>query len=290
MTGFGIAVGDYQSRTVKVEIKTLNSRFREFTVHSPHSLFVLEEEVKRKVAMAVNRGRIEIWLQLEESVNSPGRLILNKVKAQRAFDLLAEMRDALFMNDPITLEHLISLNVLTEEEQDSLEDEELAGIKPVILELTERALQEVINFRLKEGAELARDLRHRLGLLQAGIEAVAPLAVKANGALFAKLSSRLAELLQNQLDPVKLAQDVASLTERMDITEEITRFSGHIEAFKRALAETGPKGRSLDFILQELNREVNTMGSKAQLAEISAEVLKIKSELEKMREQVQNIE
>jgi uncharacterized protein (TIGR00255 family) len=288
MTGYGEAMGIYQGQPVKVEIRTLNNRYRDMVIRGPRCLTAAEEPLKKILSAQINRGRTEMWVQIDPANQAGGRLVLNLPKAMEAVDLLNQLKTETSIDEPITLAHLLSLNVLSEPDIES--DFDLESFWPVVNELTQKALSQVLDFRTQEGLALEKDLLNRLDLLESGLKTVIPWTEKANDAIFQKLSKRLADLIQDKLDMTKLTQDVALLADKMDISEEITRFSGHIAAFRRILTEPGPIGRRLEFLLQELHREANTMGAKSQTPEITQEVLIFKSELEKMREQIQNIE
>jgi uncharacterized protein (TIGR00255 family) len=271
-----------------MEIKTLNNRFRDIFLHTPRSLMGLEDLIRKLISQSADRGRIEVWIQIDAPAEDCGTLKLHMNKAEAAFDLLNKLQTGLYMNDPVTLAHLLSLNVITEESPEPEID--LPEIRPLIEELTRTAMKGVVQFRLQEGRELENDLAGHLRFLEEARLVLESQAGQANEASCQKLKARLEELLQNAVDPARLAQEAAILAERMDISEEITRFGSHLKAFALFLNEKDPVGRRMEFLLQELNREVNTMGSKSAGALLTDTVLSLKGVLEKMREQVQNIE
>jgi uncharacterized protein (TIGR00255 family) len=291
MTGFGSAAGEVVNYSCRLEIKTLNNRFKEFVVRSPHLLFLLEEPIKKLISSQVHRGRVELWVQMEAEFADTG-YALNLESTREIGRLLNQIRDELGLDSPITIEDVLKFNVIVPSKslaESGPTDSEL--VRDGVLALVGQALEQLVAMRISEGLVLAQDLEARLEILVQWTEELKKLAVNAPLAAAKRYQLRLEELAETLIDPARLAQEAAISAEKMDITEEITRFGSHIQSFGHILTQADqPVGRRLEFLLQEMVREVNTMGAKCQSKPIADLVLNFKSELEKMREQVLNIE
>jgi uncharacterized protein (TIGR00255 family) len=231
---------------------------------------------------------VELWLLVEPGGGASG-LSLDLEAAREAKRLLESLRSELGLEEPVALEHLLRFNVIAAaKDQAPADSDALVG---AFMELAAKALDQLMAMREAEGAVLAGDLSRRLATLAGWLDEIKELAADAPVAATKRYQARLEELAETLSDPARLAQEAAILAEKMDITEEITRFGSHIKSVQALLAQAGdPIGRRLEFILQEMVREVNTMGSKSQSKPISDLVLNFKSELEKIREQALNIE
>jgi uncharacterized protein (TIGR00255 family) len=288
MTGYGVANKEIGAQSVTLEIRSLNGRFREVVARLPSNLLALEEPLKKIVGTQINRGRVELRLQIDTPKGALLGLAFDPIKADNAMELLNKLIYQTGVDEPISLTHLLTLGVLNEDPGRALIGPE--DLKPFVESLAEEALCQLVSFRNREGEELEKDLKIRLNLMGQAMDRIKGLANEANDILFQRQKERLLELTQKALEPERVAQEAAILAERQDITEEITRFCGHLTAFRQTLAEKGPIGRRLEFLLQELGREANTMGSKSQWGPLTEEVLFLKGELEKAREQALNIE
>ena len=288
MTGFGSAAGLWAGRTVTVEVKSVNSRFREVAARLPKICSPLEEAVKKQVAARLERGRVDLWVQFDDREARPPAVRVDYELARTLAERLNELKERLNLAGAATLGHLLTLGVVGREEDPAPDLEEL---KSVLEPLVGTAVEALVAMREAEGRNLGRDLARRLDILAGLNRRVGEAAAGAPEALLARLRNRLAELGAGlTVDPGRLAQEAALLADRADITEEVVRLDSHLAGFRRLLDSPEPVGRRLDFLLQEMGREVNTMGSKAQDLDVTALVLDMKAELEKMREQVQNIE
>lgn len=287
MTGFGSASGEFAGRTLTVEVKSVNNRFREVVTRMPKVCAPLEESIKKLVAARVERGRVDLWVQLDDRELKRRSIKVDFEFAQEVRAMLSQLRDRLNLEGPITLDHVLNLGVVGQEEDAPALEELWAALSPLV----ENAVDALVTMREAEGGNLAGDLESRLNRLGVCNRKVEELASSAPDVLLEKLQNRLSELGAGvKVDQTRLAQEVALLADRVDITEEVVRFNSHLGRFSEILAGAGAAGRRLDFLLQEMGREVNTMGSKAQDLEVTGLVLDMKAELEKLREQVQNIE
>jgi uncharacterized protein (TIGR00255 family) len=287
MTGFGAARGASGAEELDVEIRSVNHKFCEVKVRAPRELGVLEVEVTRIVKERLARGGIEV--SLRRSGGSSGlapRIDLALAEAYaRAF---RELQARLGMPGPLALADVIAADGVVRLDERSVD---LDAAREATRRAVGAALDALVDMRVREGEALARDLAGRLALLErsvARIEALAPQSVEHQRA---RLAERVQELSRGvPLDPGRLEQEVALLADRTDVTEELTRLRSHVAQVRGLLDLAEPAGRKLDFLVQEMHREVNTIGSKSQSAEIAAVVVATKAEIERMREQVQNVE
>lgn len=288
MTGYG--KGEAQSGNVAliVEIKTVNHRYADITVKLPRTLMALENEIRRQIGQVLKRGKIDVFVNFGQAEETSVVPVLNRPLALAYRDLLTTMRNELGLSGGVTLEMIIA-------QKDVIQLREAEGsvemLQDRLLEALERALGQVAGMRRKEGEATAIDLRERLAQLESLLGAVEQRAPLIPQEWQAKLLERLARLQQNhEWEPQRIAQEVAIYADRCDISEELVRFRSHLGQFRGLFEDAEPVGRRMDFLVQELNREVNTMGSKSNDADLTRAVVAMKAELEKVREQVQNIE
>lgn len=287
MTGFGKAEVESPAGRIIVEIKSVNHRYGEVSVRLPRVVTLLESDVKKKVAERLKRGKIEVFIQLEPG----GQALVPEVNAGLARgyrDAFLSLKDELGFADEVTLAMILAQkDVLAAPESGTDSDEFRNRLMDAVGEATAR----LEAMRLEEGKALKGDMvsrRARLAELLEEIAARAPVVVADYGV---RLRERISQLMDGIApDEQRLAQELAIMADRSDITEELVRFRSHLAQLDAFLNEAEPVGRKLDFLLQELNREVNTIGSKANDARIAMLVVELKAELEKIREQVQNIE
>ena len=287
MTGFGRGSACVGTRTFSVEIRTLNHRFAEYSLHLPRELGEWEERIRRRLSAALARGRIEVWVNIRgESWPKAVRVDTKLAEAylQAAQSVAAEF-DLSFDVTPAIILRLPEVVVVEEQEVD------LEQWWPACADALDVALTKVIAMRRREGMALKEDVLHRLTLLNQLTKDIQSEAEAVPQIYQNKLQERLATIgAEGILDEMRVAQEVVLMAERADINEEVVRLFSHLEQLQAALEMNEPIGRRLEFLLQEANREVNTIGSKAQNKKISALVVQCKAELEKIREQAQNIE
>ena len=291
MTAYGRGEAEGPGQKWLVELRSLNHRFQELSLNLPKRLWGLEDRLRKLIKGRIFRGRLEMQLTWESLGDQALTLKVDPNLARQTAALLQELQAvaALAEPEPIRLEHLLHFSDLfiTKENQEF----ELEGTWEAIAQAVNQALEELEYMRLTEGHALAVDLALSLdGIYRqvARIRAQAPLLPQL---WREKVSARLAELLgEVGVDETRLAQEVAFLAERRDLSEELARLDSHLAQFAETLAVPGPVGRKQEFLLQEMLREANTIGSKAGDLLISQAVLEIKGFLERLREQVQNIE
>jgi uncharacterized protein (TIGR00255 family) len=289
MTGFGKRESLCQGTMVGVEVRSVNHRFCEIMVRLPKPLSGMELELKEQVKRTCERGRVELTVTVNGGGSGTNKVVqLDRAMASRYVQGLRELQREFKLSGTVDVNVVAGFRDLftTSEEATLIKD-----VPKVVEGLAQRALTDLEKMRRKEGAALQKDLLQRIHTVEGRLHTVhqrIPLALQASAD---RLKSRVAKLLEGErVNDDRVAQEVAMLAERSDVTEELTRLQSHLAQFRSALKSKEPVGKRLDFLLQEMGREVNTIGSKANDAEISSQVVELKSELEKIREQVQNIE
>ncbi|MCX7634171.1 MAG: YicC family protein [Syntrophales bacterium] len=288
MTGYGRSEDTKNGRKITVEMKSLNHRFLEVAVRLPAALSFLEPEVKKKVAESLSRGRVEVAVRIEGTEEGEGGLELNITAARRYYDLLLRLKDELGLSGEVDLAMMSSLRDVLVWRDAPTQPASLWRDVEVVLDDAVGALSAM---RLREGGILKEDLAKRMESIEVILEEIAKRTPEVVLEYRQRLIERIRELAAGiEIDEGRLCQEVAIMAEKSDITEEIVRLRSHIAQFSALLNEGGAVGRGLDFLLQEINREVNTIGSKSNDAVLAKHVVALKGELAKVREQVQNIE
>lgn len=289
MTGFGRGEAADERYKITVELKSVNNRYLEVAIHSPRLLLPLEHTIKSRVAKVAERGKVDVYVLVE----TVGECLptVNVDVALSAVYMQAAEQVAAAVNRPnnVTVSQLLGLpGVLATEKAVDDVDEAAA----VLDEALSRALEGFAAMRQLEGERLCRDLLGRRDTVCGLVAKIDALSVNVAADYQARLAARIGELLGGTapVDEARLANEVAYFADHACINEELIRLQSHLQQLADLLAGSGPCGRKLDFLLQEINREVNTVGSKANYLEISQLVIEAKSELEKIREQVQNLE
>lgn len=287
MTGYGIAQGKVADRRVVVETKSVNHKFCEVNLRLSPRFSFLEGKISEAAKAYFSRGRIDILVKEEPGAvrDAPARVDLVKLKAYHK--VLKEAAKALKISDEVGLDVLLTLPevVVTDEEEDLEKTwKQLDG-------LLKKSFGALEKMREHEGEGILTFLKSEIAVLDREVKGVISQIPDNVGHHRQQLQERIAKLAQGvELDPQRLAQEVAYFVDRTDISEELQRLQQHFKHFHEILKESGPQGRKLDFLLQEMNREANTLSAKAQSADISQRVVNCKHSLEKIREQVQNVE
>ena len=287
MTGFGAAEGAVAGGWIRFEIRTVNHRYFNLATKLPAELAVLEGELRERLRREFDRGHVAVQARWTEYPTVGAGFTVDLERARLVTERLRELQSALGLAGEVTVEMVArQSDVITSAGSDAAEIP-WGEVEPIVA----KAAAECRAMRAREGEVLAAELRHRLDLLEASGEQVA---VRAPDRLVRerdRLRAAVAELLDGRpVDDARLAQEIAFQADRLDITEELVRFRAHLGAAREALAAAKPAGKQLGFLAQELGREVNTMGAKANDAEIAHEVVAMKGELEKLREQLENLE
>mgnify|MGYP005838370035 CR=1 FL=1 len=290
MTAFGRGEAEGSGCRLTVELRSLNHRFLDLHLRLPRSLLGLEDGLRKLIAKRIARGRVELTVSLSYIGQSPRSLVADAHLLQEAAALLTDLQETFSLPEPWSWNQLLSFPEIITIQETPQRDEE--ALWPVLANACQLALDVADEMRRREGDYLRSELLTLLQRVADRVDAIAPLAAAVPQTYRDRLQNRLAQLLTeaSPVDPQRLAQEVAILADRADITEELARLRSHIEQFQQAMVSEGPSGRKLDFLLQEMNREINTIGSKAVDVEISQTVIAVKTDLERLREQVQNIE
>jgi uncharacterized protein (TIGR00255 family) len=288
MTGYGKYEIAMESGRIIVEIRSVNHRYSEIFVKLPRTLLALENDVRKSVAERLKRGKIEIYIQQEGMIGAGSMPVVNIPLAKAYYDAFAKMKESLGLYDAIPLSLIATQKDLLVVEESRNQAESL---REAITAAVKEAVENLDSMRLREGRTLQEDLQTRRESLSGLIMRITEHAPAAVAQTAVKLKTRVSQLAGDSgVDEQRLAQEIAFMADRCDITEELVRFNSHLKQLDETLELNEPVGRKLDFIIQELNREVNTIGSKANDAEITSFIVELKAELEKIREQVQNIE
>ena len=289
MTAFGRSEQSAEGWSAAVEIRSVNSRYLDLVVRLPHGYAAFEERIKAIVNQDLERGRIELRLSVRDERQREAAFQLDLPLAAAYHRALMELRDALGLSGPAPLELVAGAGGVIRpcEVEPDLERD-----WPLIEAVLSEALAELRTMRRREGANLAADLIGHLDRVAEEIDAIEA-ATRGLAAYYRqRLEARIASLTEGlvDLDPARIAQEAALLADRSDISEEIVRARSHLDQFRHLMQGPKPAGRQLNFLLQELNRELNTIGSKTDQAGAAHRVVATKAELEKLREQVQNVE
>ncbi len=288
MTGFGRAEIVLDGRKFRAEVASVNRKQTDIVVNLPRELAELEPQVRALVGRAVSRGRINVYLACELAGEQHGALRVDHDLAKQYRDALAELSGELGTELVLTGPDLLRApGVLTVADSTM----EVDSVWPAIEKVTRKAMTELIKMRRTEGKHLQSDLAARLETLEREVAAVRELAPSVIEIHRANLKRRLAEGgVEVDLADERILKEIGIFSDRSDISEETTRLASHFKQFSKYIKSKEPVGRAMDFLSQELNRELNTIGSKANSATIAQHIVNAKTELEKMREQVQNVE
>lgn len=288
MTGYGRAEKFFQDKNIIVEAKSVNHRFLEIVLRTPSALFPMEMDYKKKITERFKRGRIEVFIKFEGEGADTAKVNLNMEIARGYFNVLNRLREEFDLESPVTLKTLTAFrDIFTPPAETEIGSDFLCEVENSFLE----ALEILAAMRQGEGLVLLQDMQMRLKMIDGVLNDIAVRAPQVVSEYQKRLSERIKELTEGfALDENRLAQEVAIMAERTDITEEIVRLRSHLGQFEVLLHSDESEGRKIDFLLQEMNREINTIGSKVGDVDITRHVIDVKSELGKLREQAQNIE
>lgn len=290
MTGFGSGTATKDGITCTVEIKSVNARFLDLFIRSPKQMNPFESIIRGMVQDRIHRGKVEVSVSIQDAGERPKTFTINSVLRKQIQELLVQEE---FYDDPkkVPLQAVNSISNDWIQQQDTPIAEEV--LSDIVKEATSSALDALIAMRAVEGEHIQQDLVDRIVTLENIISQIDTNKVGAVEAYREHIRSKIQEYLvslEASISEERFLQEIAILADKTDITEEIVRFSSHVVQLKNTLTDKNPIGRKVDFILQEMNREVNTIGSKAMDSNITEFVVQLKCELEKIREQVQNVE
>ncbi|MGN7193861.1 YicC/YloC family endoribonuclease [Bacillus mycoides] len=287
MTGFGRSKVENDTFQITVEMKSVNHRFLEMSIRLPKQMMAFEDKIRKIIAKQVRRGRIEVSISITGEGLVERKLTVNWELLKQYQSIMEDIKGKFQLQDSITLGQLMGMPEVTAvEEIENVNEQFETGL----YEAVRQAAHMLKTMRDGEGKRLHKDIAYRLQEIHNCVNAIIPHAPIVTQKYRERLENRLKELHNQDLDEQRLLTEVAIFAERSDIHEELVRLQSHLDQFREALQITEPVGRKMDFIVQEMHREVNTIGSKANDLTISKYVVEMKNNLEKIREQVQNIE
>lgn len=288
MTGFGRSTYENEGREYIVEIKSVNNRFTDINIKMPRNLNYLEEKIRKQILSNISRGKVEVSIQLNNNSDLGKKINLNTDIAKKYIEELKKLSEETNIIDNINIMDVAKfpdvLNIRIDEEAEEAIEKEL-------FTALDSAINSFLDMRQKEGSKIKVDLENRIEVIKQKIEQISSISAGLVDEYIVKLETRIKELLKTDVvDQTRLAQEVVIYSDKCSVEEEITRLKSHISQFLNLLNENIAIGKKLDFLIQEMNRETNTIGSKANNLEITNFVVDIKTELENIREQIQNIE
>lgn len=287
MTGYGKSSMTENLREYQVEIKTINHRYADVNIKMPRTISYLEEAVKKEILKQVNRGKIDVFITYSNNSKEGNEVKINTEIAELYITQLKKLAEEKNLQSNIEVIDIAKFpDVL--KIQSNNDDEQ---IEKELIEVVEQATNSLIKMRQAEGEKIAKDLEKRLCNIEAKVLEISKFSTRLIEEYVVKLEDRIKELLKTEeIDKSRLAQEVVIYADKCSVEEEITRLNSHITQFRKLLESKEAIGKKLDFLIQEMNRETNTIGSKANNLDITNNVVDVKTELENIREQIQNIE
>jgi uncharacterized protein (TIGR00255 family) len=286
MTGFGQAEARTPLGQFRVEIRAVNNRFLDIQLRSPKSLYGLEQKIKELITDTISRGSVSVYIGCDKE-NEQGKLTWDEDSVKNHIDIFRQIQKRFKLDGGITLSDLLHFSDFIKNESAQSDEKTLwKHFKPVLGD----ALENFQESRGAEGGHIIKDLKKTIEEIKCLVSDVEARAPRRLTEYLAALTERVQKLLKNPPDEARLAMELAMMADKLDISEECTRLRAHIEAFVKDFDAEAPVGKRMNFVLQEMNREANTVGSKANDAEISHLSISLKEKIEQIREQIQNIE
>ncbi|MCF2600045.1 MAG: YicC/YloC family endoribonuclease [Anaerovibrio sp.] len=288
MTGFGAGDAETADFKVHIEVKAVNQRFLETNYHMPYSMNMFENQLTKKIKEYASRGKLDINIRFQDLRDKAVTVKVDKGLVAAYGQALQEISSQLELSAPVTAAQIASYpDVLKLNEENA----DLEAAQPVLMQAMEQALESFVAMREAEGQNIQRDLLARIGTLENFVGELEKLAPEIVAAYRQRLENLLREYLAKEdIEESRIIQEVALFTDKVNYTEETVRLRSHFDQFRQIITAGEPVGRKLDFLIQEMNREINTVASKANSAGAAQFVVDVKSEIEKIREQIQNIE
>lgn len=287
MTGFGRGEYENEGRTYTVDIKSVNHKYSDISVRLPRFLNTVEDKIRKRVSNVISRGKVDVFVTFENYSSQGTAIKINRELAKeyiKELKLLADEADLKFDVNVIDITKFPEILKLEDDE-----DEEL--IANELMVALDNALENFVKMREVEGAKLIEDIESRIHVIETKVEEITKYSSTLVEEYIQKLETRVKELMKDTVvDEARLMQEIVIFSDKSSIEEELTRLASHISQFLMLIKESSPIGKKIDFLIQEINREVNTIGSKANCLDITNRVIEIKTEVENIREQIQNIE
>ena len=288
MTGYGRSRRTAENYDITVEMKSVNHRYADFSIKLPRFCVFLEDDIKKCISKKVSRGKIDVFVTVRKEEDDSKEFTINTAAAKSLIDSLRSLSESFGLKDDLTLSSVAGFDDIFEINYKE-EDEDL--LKSCVLNVLDEALAAFCETRKREGEKLVADMKMRNDTVSEKLEEIKKLEPQTVAQYRARLEERIRELISDAaVDESRLLTETAIMADKLSITEEIVRLSSHLDEFERIITSDESVGRRLDFLMQEMNRETNTIGSKSNSLEIARLVVDIKAELEKMREQLQNLE
>ena len=287
MTGFGRGKYENDGRTYTVEIKSVNHKYSDISVKLPRFLNSIEDKIRKRIGEVISRGKVDVFISFE-NYSSKGTNI--RINRELAKEYLSELK--LLAEDADIKYDVNVIDITKFPEVLKIEDEDIEDIISVeIMNALNEALDNFVEMRTQEGIKLVEDIENRVHAVARKVEEIRGFSSTLVEEYITRLETRIKELMKDKIvDETRLAQEIVIFSDKSSIEEELTRLDSHIGQFLRLIKDSSPVGKKLDFLVQEMNRETNTIGSKANSIEITNRVIDIKTEIENIREQIQNIE
>ena len=287
MTGFGKVERNLEQGTLSVEVRSVNSRYFDFSARFPEIFESLEEEIKRRFSSHLTRGRIKVFITLNGAPDEKKHVQINRDLVERYRDLLQEANESLGSSAAVTLDQLLNFPDIFEVKAPENEAE---ALQTELFQAIEDVIGEVLKMQDAEGANLAAEIKAHLDLVQDIVAQILQISLENKQAYFEKVKERLLLLTGDlNIDESRVIQEAALYSKKIDISEECERLDSHIRQFRTYYDSPEAVGKRMTFLIQEMNREISTIGAKSENASVSHHVVEIKNELEKIREQAQNI-
>lgn len=288
MTGYGRGSNDSSGRSFNVEIKSVNNRYLDVFIRLPRGINALEDRIRKYVASKVYRGKIDVYINQERFGDDDRAVNVDENIAAAYYNALKTLKDRFGLNEDITLSQLANYpDVISMEKK----EEDIEVIWEILLKALDQAIDLFLEMRSSEGEKLGKDIKERCQFIKIKVEEIENRSSGVVDDFREKIRARVTDYLKEvEIDEARLVNEVAFFADKCSITEEIVRLKSHISQLENTLCDKDTIGRKLDFLIQEMNREINTIGSKANDLYITNLVVDVKSELEKVREQIQNIE
>lgn len=288
MTGYGRCEHIDESKKIVIDIRSVNHRYCDVSVKVPRAYSYLEDKIREYISGEISRGKVEIFVYIENYTNDDKVVTLDHVLAENYYNVLKELKETYSLRNDISISDLSRFSDIFVTRQ---QEEDKDKVWELVSACLKSAVEDFVSMRLREGARLKENLVGRAAAIQKLIEEIEARSPQIVEEYAARLRTRMTELLGNfQIDESRLLTEVGVMADRVCIDEELVRLKSHFVELEKILALSEPVGRKLDFLVQEINRETNTIGSKANDFGVAAHVVEIKSEIEKLREQIQNIE
>lgn len=287
MTGFGRAKYENEGRTYTVEIKSVNHKYSDINIKLPRFLNYMEDKIRKTISKAISRGKIDVFISFENYSNKGTNIKINRELAKQYLKELKELADETGIDFKLNVVDVSKfpeiLKIEDDDNEEIIEEEVLIAVK--------EALDKFINMRELEGKKLVEDISQRVASIKNKVMDVEKFSENLVQDYISRLETRVNELLKTSVvDESRIAQEIVIFSDKSSIEEELTRLKSHLEQFLNLLKASSPIGKKMDFLVQEINRETNTIGSKANCLDITNLVVEIKTEVENIREQIQNIE